>query len=654
MSEGSMYLNIRQGLQSKPTLVPADSDIEKLIKNPNNDHYISLYLYNEAHKKLLEEKGTLAGIRDNVTNRLFFDFDCEEDLEKARADTLTAATRLVEQGFPEDSIGVYFTGMKGFNIEIQLNQLITPKQFTAAIFNIAGDLLTFDKVVRDSQRIVRIVGTKHQDTGLFKIPLTPEELCDLSIDEIKKKASRRRIIETIPAKADIPQELLVQKEEEITAERIAQELSFDISSIDMKNRPKGMDEARWLLANGFFKVGEGERHLAMLCLAATYKNQGYNQTLCDALLKGVAIVQADRTGEEEFSEEKITAVTNQVFSDSWQGGQFTTRDPSNWLAKYAKKMGLDVKKMDKGPMLISDVEAEFTDFCKNYEQNVVLTGVPFIDQKMPLTLGTNGAIVGAPGSGKTTLALNILKNCSAKNMTTVFFSLDMHRKRMFEKIMYDVTELNRDQLYEAFRSGKGKELTAKMKEMYGSVWFYDKSGTSPEDMANYVKQVEEYTDTKVKLVMIDYLERVQSDKSSDTEASKDVAKKVQDLVMDLDIVCITLVQPSKAAYAAGPDQPIENMTAIKGSSYLQQSYRNIISLWRPGYNPDLSENGYDKFIEFAILKNDLGSLGKTVMGFDGAKGRIRPLEDHEYKEHKMLLEMKKEAKEEDKGSSGWD
>jgi replicative DNA helicase len=236
----------------------------------------------------------------------------------------------------------------------------------------------------------------------------------------------------------------------------------------------------------------------------------------------------------------------------------------------------------------------------------------------------------------------------------VFFSLDMHRKRMFEKIMYDVTGLSRTELYEAFKSGKGKELVAKMKAQYGSVWFYDRSGTSPADMERYIKSVEEHTGTKVKLVMIDYLERVSSEKSSDTEASKDIAQKIQDLVMDLDIACVTLVQPNKNAYNGGPDSPIENMAAIKGSSYLQQSYRNIISLWRPGYTPTLSEQGYDRFIEFAILKNDLGEMGKTVMGFEGAKGRIRPLEDFEYAEHKELLQYKRELAATGSKNDGWE
>lgn len=648
----TLFVNVRAGLNSKPMLVDIKEDINKYITNRDKDWYVSLYKYNEEHKKRLEEKGTLAGITDNLTNTLYFDFDSKDNLEAARSDALEVANRLIVRGFDEDNIGCYFTGGKGFSIEVETNEYITPEKFKAITLDVAGDLATFDTVVSDPQRIVRVCNTRHQNSGLYKIPLSPEELVDLDIAEIKLLAKNPRPNRMLKV-ASLPQNIKdVEPVKEKPVGVIAQELTFDVSSIDMKARPHGLDEAKYLLLRGFFRTGQ--RNHAMLCLASTFKNLKYERTHTEMILKATAIEQAQRTGEDEFPDNEIELILNQVYSETWKGGQFTIRDPQNWLAQYAVKMGLDIRKVEDGPMQIVDVEAEFTNFVKNLEQNTVLTGIPFIDSKMPLTLGTNAAIVGAPGSGKTTLALNILKNCSARGMTTVFFSLDMHRKRMFEKIMYDVTGLSRADLYAAFKEGRGKELVKKMKEQYGSVWFYDRSGTSPADMERYIKSVEEHTGTKVKLVMIDYLERVSSEKSSDTEASKDIAQKIQDLVMDLDIACVTLVQPNKNAYNGGPDSPIENMAAIKGSSYLQQSYRNIISLWRPGYTPTLSEQGFDRFIEFAILKNDLGEMGKTVMGFEGAKGRIRPLEDFEYAEHKELLQYKRELAATGSKNDGWE
>ena len=70
----TLFVNLRNGLNSKPNLIDIKEDINKYITTRDKDWYVSLYKYNEAHKKLLEEKGTLAGVKDTLTNTLYFDF----------------------------------------------------------------------------------------------------------------------------------------------------------------------------------------------------------------------------------------------------------------------------------------------------------------------------------------------------------------------------------------------------------------------------------------------------------------------------------------------------------------------------------------------------------------------------------------------------
>lgn len=650
LKEQTLYLNLRQGLSSKPNLIPANSDISKLIKNPNSDYYISLYKYNENHKKILEEKQTLAGIRDTVTDRLYFDFDSKENLDKAREDALIAAQRLVEKGFPEDSIGCYFTGSKGFNIEVTLNDTLTPAQFRAAVFNIAGDLQTFDKVVNDPNRIVRIPGTKHQDSGLYKIPLTPEELCDLSIEEIKQKATRRRIIETTPTLANLPQELLSLEIEEQSIERIAKELTFDISTIDMKNRPKGIDEARWLIQNGFFR--HGERNNAMLCLAATYKNLNQPEEHARALLRATAITQSDRTGEDEFPDNEIDLIINQVYGPNWQGGQFTTKDPNNWLAQYARKMKLTVTEEDTAQTIMG-IAPGFTNYIRDMEKNTIKSGIPSLDKALHLMVGMGLAIVAPPSVGKTSLALEILEFNSRTGMVTVFVSLDMTRNRLFQKVVHRVTGLDKDQLFEAFRDGKQQEILDKVHKAFGNVWFMDKSATRVNDIREYVLEVEQKTGQKVRMVMTDYFERLNTDVSDATAASLRLSNEMQDLTNELNILNVTLYQPNKHSYTGGPDVEITSYAAIKGSSHIIQANRAIISLSRPFFTPKTKEQ--DKYLVINILKNDLGELDRLEFGWDGRRGQIYELEDAGREELKELMEKKARGdKADDKGTGGWD
>lgn len=642
-----MYINLREGLSSKPKLVPLSTKLEDAIKNTNKDWYTSLYVYNENHKKILEERGTLAGITDTVTNKLYFDFDDKNNPENARRDAITAANRLLETGFEESNIKVFFTGSKGYNIEIELNEFINPSQFSVIVDSIAGDLETFDSVVKDPNRIVRVANTKHQKTGLYKIELSPEELVEKSVDAVKTAAVKPRNLNLEHTKANLPESLKTLKPMERKIESVQKDLSFDVSSINMKERPKGLDEARWLLSNGFFRTGE--RNHAMLCLAATYHNQKFPQEVTKGILDGVAELQASRTGEDKFKEKEIDLILNQVYGPNWKGGVFTVNDPNNWLAKYARKMGIVAKEEDNAPQTLDGIEAFFTDFVRNIEKNTIKTGIDALDKTIPITVGSNVGVVAAAGAGKTALALKILKYNSENDIHTVFASLDMTKTRLFEKVLYNVTGLSREDLYAEFKAGNGKKYTDMVKKHYGNVWFYDKSAATVSDIRNYIIDVEQKTGQKIKLVMIDYFERLNTDVSDDTAASKKIAGEIQDMVNDLQVAAITLVQPNKFSLGGGPDTEIKSYTSIKGSSFLYQSFRGIISLSRPFYTPETKD--LDKYMIINVLKNDLGELARLKFGWSGKRGDIYTLEDAEMQELNELLKQKDAGK---KGNNEWE
>jgi hypothetical protein len=645
--ETTLFVNVRNGLNSKPLLVDIKDDINTYITNRSRDWYVSLYKYNEKHKQILEEKGTLSGITDTLTNTLYFDFDSKDDLDKARTDAIEVANRLVTRGFEEDNIGCYFTGGKGFSIEVEANEYITPEKFKAITLDVAGDLPTFDTVVADPNRIVRVANTKHQNSGLYKIPLTPEELVDLSITEIKLLAKNPRVNRMLKV-ATLPQNI---KDVHVVAEKkidqIARELTFDISTVDMKARLPKVAEPQHLLLNGFFR--SGERNHAMLCIASTLKNLNYTLEMTRGMMNSAAEVQSSRTGEDQFPDKEIELILNQVYGPNWKGGQFTTRDPNNWLAQYCKKMGLNIKE-DDGPATLDGISAGFTHYIMNIEKNTVKTGIEELDKAMPITVGSNIGVVAAAGAGKTALALKILRYNSENGIPTVFASLDMHRNRLFEKVIYNVTGLSREDVYARFKEGRGKELTDLVKKHYGNVWFYDRSSATVEDVRNYIMEVEAKTGEKIKMVMFDYFERISSTISDDTASSKVIAGQIQDLVNDLDLASICLVQPNKFSLGGGPDTEIKSYTAIKGSSFLYQSFRGIISLSRPFYTPDTKD--LDKYMVINILKNDLGSQDRFEMGWVGKTGEIYTLEDHERDELRDLMKLKNASKE-DK-NSGWE
>jgi len=640
-----MFQVVKQGINSKPKFIEYGSPIN--VDNQDKDYYISLFQYTEEQKKLAEAKGSVAGIRDTTTDLLYFDFDSKEDLDKARQDSLTLVTRLIDMGVSQDDINVSFTGYKGFSVKLKLNKRITNKEFKAAIKRLAGDLSTVDLMVTDPARIVRLDNTKHQTSGNFKVPLELYELDELPISDIIELSRKPRSLSIKTNPVSLKEDIFMVKEEPPKQVEVSDSLKESLAS-----KPKHWKDYKWALVQGFFEPGE--RHSALMVIAATCRGLGYDKNTAYYMCKSALKKQAERTKSDEFPKEELweNIIEQSVYSDTWEGGQYSPAT-NPWLKKYCERMGFatDQKDEDLKPKRILEVKDSFEHYVKHIEENTVLTGIKILDKEVPLTIGMNLGIVGAASSGKTALALEILKNTSKSGVVSVFASLDMHRNRLFEKLLYKTTGLSREALYEKIKKEGIDSVTQKMKEDYANVFFYDRSCPTVGDIKDFISKVQEETGKPVKLVMVDYFERVNSERSDETAASKDVAGQLQDLINDMNVCLITLVQPNKFSLSGGPDAPIKSYTAIKGSSFLYQSFRSIISIWRPFFTPE--DKDKDNYMQMGVLKNDLGELGIYNFHWNGKRGEIKEMTEEQEEYFEQLL-REKEAKKALKNTNEWE
>lgn len=133
---------------------------------------------------------------------LYFDLDSDEKKEQPPQLALDDARKLYSflcTIVSEDTIRLYFSGKKGFHIEVEALALgIGPAADLADTFRfIANDvkekleLETIDFACYDSRRMWRIPNTKHQGTGLYKIHLSTDELA-LSLEDIQALATEPR------------------------------------------------------------------------------------------------------------------------------------------------------------------------------------------------------------------------------------------------------------------------------------------------------------------------------------------------------------------------------------------------------------------------------------------------------------------------------
>jgi hypothetical protein len=649
------YKRICKGLNDIGTLIPFN---ESATIDGEHDFYESIYYYTEEQKaeaeKIIEvaregktynRQQGVAGIEDVATDKIVFDFDHHENLDAARKDTLALTQLLDKRGI--SPYYVYFSGNKGFSVEIKTDQRITPFEFRNIVTNLAGHLETFDPRIHNASRVFRLPSTKHPVSGLYKTNISLEELKKASIDDIKEIAKEQyELVEhDICSSKNFPK---------ASPPKVKVEPSTSSSTdFDFTDRPTWLSPWKYALSRGLFK--EGMRSNALIILAATAKANNMSKVQAYYFCKSAADEQVSRYGGSKFPKEEIWQnIIEQVYGSNWKGGAFSEDNFPENIKDFFKQEGIprlsEIKNTGEMEIIrVGDISKGFIKFAQEDEKNTIKTGFRLLDESFPIKAGMGVGVIGSPGAGKTSILLQIAEQTSREGVPCVIASIDMVRNRMFHKLVMKETGLKQQEAIELFKkdSKEREGVINKIKEKYKNVWFYDRSFATIAEIREYIERVEDATGDKVKLVMLDYFERLNVDVNDDTAASKKIAGQIQDMVNDMNVACVTFVQPNKFSLSGGPDTPIRNYTAIKGSSFLYQSFRGILSLWRPFYNPQWSE--HDHYMQMAILKNDLGELKEFDYGWNGKRGEIYELEDIQRQELKELLQMKEEEVGDKKG-----
>lgn len=634
------YIRLSEGLNSYK-LIPSNSDIWDHIKTNNKDYYISIFNYNEDQYKQWKSTGSVAGIKDVTTNKLFWDFDYGQNLSTAKEDAATLVTRLIKHGIKEDNIQIAFSGQKGFSIQVDTNNKFTPEEFKNVTFALANDLKTFDKVVNDPNRIVRVVGTKHNKSGLFKIPLTANQLSELQIDDIKRIASSIDDIDTDVMNGWHPIELpdgIFKLKTSIKSEKKVQLVEHEL---DMSLKPKWLSEVRYAIQEGYFPTGEGKRNHAFMILASTYKKQGFNKQLVYRMLKGVAEVQAQRNNSERYPDKELWSnVVEVVFSPNWKGGIYKDSEDS-LLVETAQRLGLKIKNEDNSELVnaisVSDV---FKRFAQNIDKNTIKLGIDIIDENITVTTSMLVGLLAAPSAGKTSISLSVLNSNSLRNINSIFFSLDMGAPLVFQRLIQKHTGFNSKKIFEFYKNNDSKtqEFSKIIDEQYKNVKFCFRSGVTVDDIKQYIIQENEKLDNtnKIKLIVIDYLECLVGPYSDPTANTGLISQQLKDLANELELTVLLLLQPQK--HAGDPSDELLSYRKIKGSSAIEQAASIILTLWRPGFSPQKPED--DRYMTIAAVKNRMGQLGSFDFGWEGLRGDITELDELEKQELNELRKIK--------------
>lgn len=155
--------------------------------------YATAYRYNDADIR-----------KADMIGDLYIDFDVDDiqaDFEQLRTDVFrTSAALKALFGIGEANMQLYFSGGKGFHLLVPSEVLgVKPHPELNMIYkHIAEDLSklihhdTIDTRIYDKVRLLRVPNSIHQSTGLYKVPITMQELREGTLESLSRIAAAPR------------------------------------------------------------------------------------------------------------------------------------------------------------------------------------------------------------------------------------------------------------------------------------------------------------------------------------------------------------------------------------------------------------------------------------------------------------------------------
>jgi len=290
---------------------------------------------------------------------------------------------------------------------------------------------------------------------------------------------------------------------------------------------------------------------------------------------------------------------------------------------------------------IGDKFDDFVSYATDIDEHTMKFGIESLDNRLKVRKGHLIGLLAGPGVGKTSFAITLLNNCSKLGNTSYFGSFDMYSLNVYSKLIQRHTGMEEEEMFDCFRNkdqAKIEEFRQILKDNYDNVSFCFKSGQSIDGLKKSIKMEEDKLGKMIDLVVIDYLELIQTDKSDPTANSLEAMNGLREIANEGRVV-IVLLQPNKMS--SKPDQPVLSYNAAKGSAMVAQAVTAMLTCHRPGYSSENPEN--DEYFSINCVKNRNGPLFQLDFGWIGKTQTIYEMDDTERFTLNLLRDTKKDA-----------
>ncbi len=260
------------------------------------------------------------------------------------------------------------------------------------------------------------------------------------------------------------------------------------------------------------------------------------------------------------------------------------------------------------------------------------TGFSGIDNMLAGMGNSDLVLVGArPGMGKTSFALNIATNVALQSGKNVcIFSLEMSAEQLVNRIISSEAMIDSY----ALRTGKldnkqWEDVASATTKLAGcNILIDDTSGITVAGMKGKLRRIQ-----NLGLVVIDYLQLMQSDRRSDNRVNEvgDISRGLKIMAKELNVPIICCAQLSRGPESRTDKRPM--LSDLRDSGAIEQDADTVIFLYRNEYYDSEANSDEGSIAEVIIAKNRHGSTGNVKVGWVGRFTKFRSIATDISEEH---------------------
>ncbi len=227
-------------------------------------------------------------------------------------------------------------------------------------------------------------------------------------------------------------------------------------------------------------------------------------------------------------------------------------------------------------------------------------------------------VAGRPSMGKTSLAMNIAENAAVgQGLPVAIFSMEMPGGQLAMRMMASLGRINAHKV----RTGKLDDddwprLTSAITLLEKApIYIDDTPALTPLELRARARRLAREHDGKLGLIVVDYLQLMQSGDSSENRATEisSITRSLKSLAKELDVPLVALSQLNRSLEQRPNKRPF--MSDLRESGAIEQDADVIFFIYRDEvYNEDSPDKGTAEIIIGKQRNGPTGTIRLTFLG----------------------------------------